>query len=206
MITRRTAIASAAVAVVLGASQEATAQERECIAARVVGDATLQRDAASQAVRPGMPLRQGDRLVTGAGARVEMRCPDGSSLVVGERGNVRLSIFITDSRRHNAVVEVLEGIVRALLPSGHAWERFDIVTRTAVASVRSTVWIVDAKPDSTGVFVEEGGVLVSSRVNQAQIFLQPGFGVDVGPQPAPLEARRWGQPRIDDALARTRLP
>ena len=203
-LTRRAAIAGSAIA--LATPSSVFGQERECIAARVVGDAALQRGTARQPVRPGMPLRQGDRVVTGAGGRVEMRCPDGSSLVVGERSAVYLSIFITDNRRHNAVIEVFEGIVRALLPSGHTWERFDIVTRTAVASVRSTVWIVDAKPDSTGVFVETGGVLVSSRVNQAQVFLQPGYGVDVGVQPAPLEARLWGRARIDDALARTRLP
>jgi hypothetical protein len=203
IFTRRAVLACSAI--LLATSQAALGQDRGCIAARVVGDATIQRGTATQPVRPAMPLHQGDRLVTGAGGRVEMRCPDGSSLVIGERTSVQLSVFITDDRRHNAVIEVLEGIVRALLPNGHAWERFDIVTRTAVASVRSTEWIVDAKPGTTGVFVASGGVLVSSRANQAQVFLQPGYGVDVGTQPAPLEARLWGQARIDDALARTRL-
>lgn len=192
--------------VVLGASGAALAQDRACIAARVVGEASLQRGAATQPVRPAMPLRQGDQLVTAAGARVEMRCPDGSTLVVGERSTVRLSIFITDDRPHNAVVELLEGIVRALLPGGHTWERFDIVTRTAVASVRSTIWMVDAKADTTGVFVEDGNVLVSSRANQAQVYLPAGFGVDVGTQPSPLTARAWPQARVDAARARTQLP
>jgi hypothetical protein len=204
VFTRRAVLACSAF--LIGMSQTALGQERTCIAARVVGEATIQRGTASQPVRPAMSLHQGDQLVTAAGSRVEMRCPDGSSLIIGERSSVRLSIFITNSRRQNAVVEVLEGIVRALLPSGHAWERFDIVTRTAVASVRSTEWIVDVKPDTTGVFVRSGGVLVSSRVNQAQVFLQPGYGVDVGTQAAVLEVRLWGQARINDALTRTNLP
>jgi hypothetical protein len=204
VFTRRSILACSVI--LLGMSQTALGQERACIAARVVGDAAIQRGTASQPVRPAMSLHQGDQLVTGAGGRVEMRCPDGSMLVIGERSNVRLSIFITDTRRHNAVVEVLEGIVRALLPTGHTWERFDIVTRTAVASVRSTEWIVDVKPDTTGVFVRTGGVLVSSRANQAQVFLQPGYGVDVGAQAVPLEVRLWGQARVNDALARTSLP
>jgi hypothetical protein len=192
---------------VLGASGAGFAQDgAPCIAARVVGEASLLRGAATQPVRPAMPLRQGDQLVTTAGARVEMRCPDGSTLVVGERSTVRLTIFVTGDRPHNAVVELLEGIVRALLPGGHTWERFDIVTRTAVASVRSTDWIVDAKADTTGVFVEDGNVLVSSRANQAQIYLPAGFGVDVGTQPAPLQARAWAPARVEDARARTRLP
>jgi hypothetical protein len=205
MLTRRAVLASAIV--VLGASHTAQAQDRSpCIASRVAGDAAVQRGATRQAVRPSMPLRQGDQLVTGTGGRVEIRCPDGSSLVVGERSTVRLSIFITDNRPHNAVVELLEGIVRTLLPSGHSWERFDIVTKTAVASVRSTIWIVDAKPDTTGVFVEDGNVLVSSRANQAQVYLPAGYGVDVGRQPAPLETRVWGAARVSDVQARTRLP
>jgi hypothetical protein len=205
MLSRRTAALSAMV--VLGASATAFAQDRTpCIAARVAGEASVQRGAATQPVRPAMALRQGDQLVTGVGGRVEMRCPDGSSLIVGERSTVRLSIFITDDRPRNAVVELLEGIVRTLLPGGHSWERFDVVTRTAVASVRSTIWIVDAKPDTTGVFVEDGNVLVSSRANQAQVYLPAGFGVDVGAQPAPLEPRAWGPARIADVQARTRLP
>lgn len=206
MTSRRAAVLGLAV-VASSLSPAALAQQRTpCIAARVAGDVSIQRDAATLPVRPSMPLRQNDLLTTGAGGRVEMRCPDGSSMVVGERSTVRLSILIADDRPHNAVVELLEGIVRMILPSGHTWERFDIVTRTAVASVRSTVWLVDAKPDTAGVFVEEGNVLVSSRADQAQIYLTAGYGVDVGARPAPLETRVWGAARLADAQARTRLP
>jgi hypothetical protein len=205
MISRRAAAFASAVAVL--AAAQAFAQERSpCIASRVVGDAALQRGATRQPVRPSMPLRQGDQLITGAGGRIEMSCPDGSSLVVGNRSTVRLSIFVTDNRPHGAAIEVLEGIVRTLLPRGHTWERFDIVTRTAVASVRSTTWIVDTKPDTTGVFVEDGNVLVSSRANQAQVHLAAGYGVDVGTRPAPLETRAWGAARVVDVKARTNLP
>lgn len=205
MITRRTAVLAAILA--LGGHGAAVAQDRTpCIAARVVGDAAVERGGATQIARPSMPLRQGDRLITGAGGRIEMRCPDGSGLIVGERSAVRLSIFITDDRPHNAAIELLEGIVRTLLPSGHAWERFDVVTRTAVASVRSTTWIVDVKPDTTGVFVEDGNVLVSSRVNQATLYVPAGYGVDVRAPAAPLELRVWGPPRLADVQARLRMP
>ena len=72
--------------------------------------------------------------------------------------------------------------------------------------MRSTMWIVDVKADSTGVFVEDGNVLVSSRADQAQIYLPAGYGVDIGVRPAPLESRLWGAARVEDARARTRLP
>jgi hypothetical protein len=201
-------VAAATACIVNAPSRPALAQDRSaCVASRVVGEASVQRAANALPARPGMSLAQGDQLTTGAGGRVEVTCPDGSTLVVGERTRVRLSIFVTgNARPHNAVLELLEGILRTVLPSGHAWERFDIVTRTAVASVRSTTWIVDAKPDLTGVFVEDGGVLVSGRATQAQVFLPAGFGTDVGLRADRLEARPWGQQRLDDARARTRMP
>ncbi len=189
------------------APRPSVAAETDCIAARVVGAATITRGAATMPVRPGLALTQGDRLATEADSRVEITCADGSNVVIGDRTTVRLSIFLTGGTQpRNAVLELAEGILRTVLPNGHRWERFDIVTRTAVASVRSTTWIVDAKPGTTGVFVEAGGVLVSSRADQAQVFLQPGFGVDVGTQPQPLEIKAWGAARVNDVRARTRLP
>ena len=198
----------AAGCIVTAAAQPAPAQDRTaCVASRVVGEASVQRAANALPVRPGMPLAQGDRLTTGAGGRVEVLCPDGSTLIVGESTRVQLSIFVTgNAQPHNAVLELLEGILRTVLPSGHAWERFDIVTRTAVASVRSTTWIVDAKPELTGVFVEDGGVLVSSRTTQAQVFVPAGLGTNVDLRATRLEAGPWGQPRLDDVRARTRMP
>jgi hypothetical protein len=201
-------LAAAAACMVGGLSMPASAQDRTaCIASRVIGEASIQRAANTMPARPGMPLAQGDELTTGAGGRVEVLCPDGSTLVVGDRTRVRLSIFISgNAQPRSAVLELLEGILRTVLPSGHAWERFDIVTRTAVASVRSTIWFVDAKPDTTGVFVEEGGVLVSSRATQAQIFVPAGLGTDVDRTATSLQTRSWGQPRLDDVRARTRMP
>jgi hypothetical protein len=201
-------LAAAATMHVAAAARPALAQDRTaCVASRVVGEASVQRAANALPARPGMPLAQGDQLTTGAGGRVEVLCADGSTLVVGERTRVRLSIFVIgNAQPHNAVLELLEGILRTVLPSGHAWERFDIVTRTAVASVRSTTWIVDAKSDITGVFVEDGGVLVSSRVTQAQVFVPAGLGTNVDMRADRLEARPWGQQRLDDARARTRMP
>jgi hypothetical protein len=197
-------VAAAAACIVAAAARPAPAQDRSaCVAARVVGEVSVLRAMNPLPMRPGMPLTQGDQITTGADGRVEVLCGDGSSLVVGGRTRVRLSIF---TPKRSAVLELLEGILRTVLPSGHAWEQFDIVTRTAVASVRSTTWIVDAKADTTGVFVESGGVLVSSRTTQDQVFVPAGFGTDVDLRADRLTTKQWGQARIDDALSRTRLP
>jgi hypothetical protein len=81
-----------------------------------------------------------------------------------------------------------------------------VTTRTAVASVRSTQWIVDAGADSTGVFAIEGRVTVVDRQMRGGVILDPGYGTDVRAGEPPSQPKRWGQKRVDDVTARTSLP
>jgi len=81
-----------------------------------------------------------------------------------------------------------------------------VTTGTAIASVRSTDWVIEAKPDDTAVFVVDGRVQVVNRGQTGGVLLYPGFGTDVRPDSPPTTPKRWGQARVDSALARTRLP
>lgn len=177
-----------------------------CEAARVIGAATLRRDGQDLAIRPGTRIAQSDDVATARESRLEIVCGDGSRLVLGADSRVRLARFAGAAARPSGLVELFAGIVRFVLPSAHRWERFDVVTRTAVASVRSTTWIVESAGDRSSVFVVDGGVLVSSRATQGQVFLQPGEGVDIGTGPTPLRSNTWGRARADDVVARTSLP
>jgi len=177
-----------------------------CRAARLVGAAQIVRAAAAMPLLVGAPLRPADRVITAPGGRVEILCPDGSSLVIGEATEIELIRFQPEDAPANALVRLARGILRAVLPQGHRWQGFDVVTRTAVASVRSTAWIVEAMPENTAVFVIEGGVLISSRADQAQVHLSPGEGTDVGLGQGPKPAARWGAARANGVLQRTQLP
>jgi hypothetical protein len=178
-----------------------------CAVARMIGTATLLHGAGSVPLRPGMAVEPGDHVVTGPGARLEIRCGDGSTLALGE--STTLSLAILEDRGgglRQALLRLVEGIVRIALPEEHPWSRFDVVTPTAIASARSTIWIVEAKTGDTAVFVARGAVDVSNRTVPGTVTLRPGDGTDVPPMGPPTPPKRWGQARIDSALARTALP
>jgi hypothetical protein len=154
----------------------------------------------------GMAIREGDRVITGPGGRLEVTGADGTTITVGEQTTVVVTRFLAPRgrRRGNGLIDMIEGILRIRLPG--SWDRFDVTTGTAVASVRSTEWLVDATAASTGVFVFDGRVQVTGQPRTASVTLDPTFGTDVAATMPPTAPRVWGQPRIDAALARLAIP
>ena len=209
--TRRTVLATP-LALVVG--RPATAQDATVgTVTRVAGTPMVSTGGTSTGSRAtvGMTVREGDRIATGAGGRLEIIGPDGTTITIGEQTTLVVSRFLapTGGRRGNGLLDMLEGIVRILLPS--SWDRFDVNTGTAVASVRSTEWLVDATADTTGVFVFDGRVQVRGQLRTRGMMVDgvavsPGFGTDVAANSIPSQPRRWAQPRIDAALARLALP
>lgn len=80
--------------------------------------------------------------------------------------------------------------------------RFQILTPTAIASVRGTEYVVDAAADTSSVFVISGAVNVVARGTDAGVVLRSGEGTDVPAGASELRAIRWGQGRVDALLAR----
>jgi len=180
----------------------------------VVG--TVSRLVGAPSVRPpgglllpaarGMTLHVGDRVVTGPGGRLEIHATDGTTIIVGEDTTLVLTRFVApgESQAGQGLLDLIEGILRLQLP--RPWGRFQVVTGTAVASVRSTDWIIDAKMDNTAVFVAAGRVEVVNRAMTGAVLLDPGSGTDVKGDAPPTTPKHWGQARIDAVMARTRLP
>jgi len=169
---------------------------------RLVGAPTVVSGTASAPAAVGMEIREGDRVATGAGGRLEITAADGTTITVGEQTTVVITRFLAPRgrRRGSGLLDMIEGILRIRLPG--SWDRFDVTTGTAVASVRSTEWLVDATAANTGVFVIDGRVQVTGQPRTASVTLAPGFGTDVAAGAAPIAPRLGGQPRIDAALAR----
>jgi ferric-dicitrate binding protein FerR (iron transport regulator) len=78
---------------------------------------------------------------------------------------------------------------------------FQIRTPHAIASVRGTVYAVDAGEARTSVLVLEGEVAVARADGSDGIVLQAGQGADVAPG-EPVVAQAWGAERIAALLAR----
>ena len=103
------------------------------------------------------------------------------------------------------MLKLLLGIIRTSL-SG-AWSGgFEVQTRAAVAAVRSTDWITEARDDRTAVFGVAGKVAVRALADDTEVVLAKGFGTDVVNGEAPTPPKQWGSSRVEEVLARTRLP
>lgn len=203
MPRRRMLITSALALAVpgLGAAQEAAGR-----VTRLTGNATLVRAGASEPLAEGASLYLGDAVRTGVGAKLQIDCPDGLVVIVGPESEVRIN-ELTRGRGFYSVemmMELLAGIVRMVGSPQPAPRRVDVLTRSALASVRSTDWLVVLTPSGTGVFSREGRVEVSSLAG-GSVVLADGEGTDVAPGAPPTPPRRWGDARRDEALARTTL-
>jgi hypothetical protein len=172
----------------------------------LVGTASAGDGAAARPLSVGAALHAGDRVTTGRASRLEIRLSDDSIMVIGESSRVQLKEFAPRPGGGGALLELLEGILRIDLAPEGVWTDFDVRTYTAVASVRSTQWVVEARPGRTSVFVVVGSVEVTDRLGRGGVLLEAGFGTDVPFGAPPAEPRRWGAARAASAVARTSMP
>ncbi len=173
---------------------------------RVVGEVLVLRGVERLAAIAGTEIRAGDGVVTGPEARAEIRTVDGSTIVVGPDSTVSLADYQpAPAGPGRALLDLIAGILRITLSGRTPWQSFEVRSATAVASVRSTDWIVDASRVKTGVFVVDGRVVVASRAGAGEVTLTGGEGTDVLSGMAPTPPKAWGQARIDGALARTTI-
>jgi hypothetical protein len=134
---------------------------------------------------------------------VVIRFEDGSLCTIGPDSELVLADLAASA---GGWLELVRGIVRLILAPGARSTETGVRTRAAVASVRSTDFIVDAALDRAAVFVADGAVLVTGRLTGASVTLQGGEGTDVGLREPPTPPKRWGEKRVGEVTARTSLP
>lgn len=198
-----------AMLVLLAVMAQPWAQEVPAVGhvSRFTGEVSVLRGADRLAPSTGTLLYEGDAIATGPHGRAEIAIGDGSTVTVGAGTTVSVVSFAAaEAGPGRAFLDLIEGILRIALSGERPWHSFDVRSATAVASVRSTHWIVDATRVKTGVLVVEGDVAVSSRAGAGEVTLSAGQGTDVLLGRAPTAPKAWGQARVDDVLARTRMP
>ncbi|MEK0084168.1 FecR family protein [Benzoatithermus flavus] len=168
------------------------------------GDAWAIRHDRIQPLTMGDPVLVDDIVRTGPDTRLLVTCRDGLAIAIGGGSEVALRAYLADrsAGRLQVALGLLHGILRLFgersLPS--RWIEVD--TRTALASVRSTEWLVEADERGTGVLAITGEVEVRGLAGGV-VLLRPGEGTDVAPDAPPKPAARWGEARRKDAIART---
>lgn len=125
----------------------------------VQSPAWLQRDGRSQPLAVGMALKNGDRIVTGADARAELRVAEGSAVKLG--GDAKLNIFtrsLKPQKDFKGALDVLTGAFRFttnVFSRTHAKRDLAIRVGTATIGIRGTdVWGRSSKEEDLVCLIE----------------------------------------------------
>lgn len=166
------------------------------------------REAGATALATGAPVYADDRIFTNVDARARVALVDGGTLSIGPGSLVVVEDFRAAGEGPlEATVSLFLGIIRAVIPEAAADEgRFDVRTRAAIASVRSTRFIVSATEGGshTAVFVIDGVVAVAATAPGGDtVLLDDGEGVDIDIGETALQPVRWGEARVRRVLALT---
>ena len=190
-------------ALVLGA-QPAMAEQRTCEVAEVAGDATLTHDGSRAAATVGADLAASDLLRTGSSGRIDVACSDGTRVTLGPDTEINLGSLVGEEDENASIgMSLHRGIARFLAPV-RTWGTFNVFGPGAVASVRSTEWIMETPKLGTNVFVLDGVVAVQGKRGD-NVHLSPTYGVDVAADGTRGEPKKWGAKRVADVLTRLGL-
>ena len=193
--THRAYLLPALVGAVIGLAQPAAAAERTCQVAEVAPKATLSHEGKLSDVTVGAALSAKDVLKTGASGRVAVACSDGSQVTVGPDTEINLGSLIGEEGESTSIgMSLHRGIARFLAPV-RTWGTFNVFGPVAVASVRSTEWIMETPKRGTNVFVMQGVVEVQSK-RGTTVHLSPTYGVDVAPDGTMAAPKKWGASRV----------
>lgn len=158
----------------------------------------------------GDPVLEGDRIRTHAGARVRLVLADGAVVQLGENTSLDVDwvLHAPALGMANVFLEMTSGIMRAIVDRLAPNALYQVVTHTAVTSVRGTDWIAEATEGATAVVALDGAVAVRNRAEAVpgEVTLGPGEGttVETGAPPDPPSV--WGDARRQSFIERTTVP
>ena len=161
-------------AIALLASSPAFAQ----VAATIEGvqmPAWVERGGRRVPIIPGMELRAGDQLVTGAGSRALVKMADGSLVKLGERGQLGFQELSPAADLFKAALNVLEGAFRFTNDIVAKSRRREVSIRAAqvTAGIRGTDLWGRSRAGNEIVCLIEGDIEVSAAGEQPATMNQP---------------------------------
>jgi hypothetical protein len=172
----------------------------------VEGEVVVLRGGDRPAVASGDPVLAADRIRTGVAGKVRIECFSGITIIIGPDSEVSIERYlVAGASGLDAAFQLLTGIMRLIGEAVSGPTSLTIETSQAVAAVRSTDWLVEITPETTGVLVLSGLVELRSKSAPGVVRLSSGEGADVPDQGPPTPPRRWGEARRQAALARTTL-
>src|SRR5690606_8077470 len=181
------------------------AELRNCQIARVAGEASLSHDGKRTPAKAGTALGPKDQIRTGGDGRVEILCSDQTTVTIGAETEINLGSLVGEQGDDETIAMSLHrGIARFLAPV-RTWGTFNVFGPVAVASVRSTEWVMETPKRGTNVLVLKGRVEVRSKRGDGYV-IGTGYGIDVARDGTVGEPKQWGAERVARTLARVTFP
>lgn len=170
----------------------------------VIGEASASLNGRSRPLATEDAILFDDLLRTGADSRLQVMFEDETDLTLGENANVLIDRYIYDPARGQGAIltHVLSGAFQFTTGAIQAIENRDVTVLTSHATmgVRGTrFWggLLDGRYE---VFVFDGEVDINNA--GGTVTLRAGDGAPIEtPFAAPGDVVRWGQDKIDRALA-----
>ena len=142
------------------------------VAARVEGvqmPAWLERNGQRTPLLPGMELRAGDQVYTGAGSRLVVKLAEGSLVKLGENGTLRFAEINRGQDLFKAALGVLQGAFRFTteLVAAKRKREIDIRVGQVTTGIRGTDLWGRSRKDNEIVCLIEGEIEVGAEGEQA---------------------------------------
>jgi hypothetical protein len=179
-----TAVAAAVLAAALPAiAGAAPARSPIGMISLAEGKATVESGGQSREALAGEELFEGDAVVTGPGAKVKVLFRDDSLVTIAADTRLEVSAYMVDpaSKLRKSVLTVAKGKVLSLVSRVFAnpSSMFEVRTKTAVAGVRGTRFIVESGDAGDRVATLEGTVAVRKTGAAGEVSVGAGSYTEV---------------------------
>ena len=166
-------------------------------AADVRGTVIARQSAESRSLTAGAGLMLKDSVETEAESFAKLDLAGRTIVHLGSRARLLIDRFVAES---GGVLELGEGAM--LLDRAEELPKIDLTIRSSfgVIAVRGTRFFAGPSRGAFGVFVDRGTVDVEAAGVTRRLVAGDGVDIKVAGEP-PSEIRKWGKPRIDEALA-----
>jgi len=163
---------------------------------RLQGMAQALRNNFGRPLSENMEIFVGERIVTGAATRIELRMIDGAVITLGDNTSITIDAYDNDAGR--ATMDVTNGVF--LATSGaiakYGPNRFQMKTPSAVLGIRGTTVWGQQKPDHLAVLMLSGTSVKITTASGAVVLSKPNDGTDSFAGRPPTQPKTWGAKRI----------
>ena len=122
----------------------------------------------------GVEVNAGDKIRTGSDGRALIVFGDGTKIMLGNDSELEISDYMVSAKKRSAVYTLATGKVRAIVTKFAGKSDIKVRTRTAVAGVRGTDFIVMNQGNANVMFGNEGTVAASAAGGKDSVPLKAG--------------------------------